>query len=222
MKKLAAIVMSLAVMGSVFFISGCTEDDTAGPVITITDDNDANNRVAQYSATTFDDPGATATDAEDGVVTVTADDNVNMTSAGEWTVIYSATDKAGNTNTKTRTVTVDGGLFLQGSYTAEDFVGSTSYGTYSETITPSSTIWNKINFTKFGKYTNAAVYGTISGGTITIPSQTLLCGLPPDDKNHTFSGSGTYTNVSPFTFTINFHDSSSDGEYDCHDVYVRI
>jgi len=220
MKKLALVFASIILVSGMTLMNSCTTEDTAKPTITITNDDDAHNRVEQFSATAFTDPGATATDVEDGTLTTTATGTVDMNNAGVYTITYTATDGAGNSATAAREVTVDGGLYLAGSYTVEDFVGSTSYGTYAETITASSTSFNRINFTKFGKYVNATVYGTISGKTITIPTQTMECGTPPDNKNHTFNGSGTFTSSSPLTFTITFHDSSADGEYDCHDVYV--
>lgn len=220
MKKLAIVCASFVLLAGMTTMTSCTTEDTAKPVITVTGDTDANNRVEQFSASAYTDPGATATDEEDGTLTTTATGTVDMNNAGVYTITYTATDAAGNSATATREVTVDGGLYLAGSYTVEDFVGSTSYGTYAETITTSSLSFNRINFTKFGKYVNATVYGTIEGKTITIPTQTIECGLAPDNKNHTFSGSGTFTNINPLTFTINFHDSSTDGEYDCHDVYT--
>lgn len=219
MKKFVVTVLSVAFASGVLFFSACTEDDTSKPTITITNNTDAYNRVEQFGAA-YTDPGATANDVQDGDISCTASVIVNMNQAGEYDIIYSATDKAGNTTTATRTVTVDGGLFLAGTYSVEDFVGAVSQGTYTDNITASSITWNKINFTKFGFYQNAAVFGTIANATITIPSQTVTCGLPPNDKAHTFSGSGTFTNINPLVFTITFHDSSTDGEFDCHDVYT--
>lgn len=220
MKKLAYVVASIALVGGMALMNGCTTEDTEKPVITITNDDEAHNRVEQFSAAAYTDPGATAEDTEDGTLATTAEGTVDMANAGEYTITYTAADAAGNTGTETRTVTVDGGLFLAGGYNVEDFVGSTSMGTYAETITTSSLAYNRINFTKFGFYQNATVYGTISGKTITIPTQTVHCGLAPNDKDHTFSGTGTFTSTTPITFTIDFTDVSSDGTFTCHDVYT--
>lgn len=220
MKKLFFVLASAVLVSGMATFTSCTTEDTAKPVITITDDTEAYNRVEQFSASAYTDRGATATDEKDGTLSVTAAGTVDMNNAGDYTITYTATDAAGNTATETRAVTVDGGLFLAGSYTVEDFVGSTSTGTYAETITTSSLSYNRINFTKFGFYQNATVYGTIEGKTITIPTQTLNCGLAPNNKDHTFSGSGTFTNINPLTFTINFTDVSSDGTFTCHDVYT--
>jgi hypothetical protein len=215
---------------SLVILAGCNKDDTdppdvtppdtTPPTITVINNDDTHNRVEQFSLLTYTDPGATAFDAKDGSLTVSVSGTVNMNSAGPYVLTYSATDLASNLATATRTVTVDGGLFLAGSYNVEDFVGSSSTGTYIESISANSTTWNRINFTKFAFYQNAAVYGTIAGTTITIPTQTVHCGLTPNDKDHTFAGSGTYTNSNPISFTINFTDISTDGTFTCHDVYL--
>ncbi len=218
MKKLVLVLSSVVLVSGMALMSGCTTEDTGKPTVTITSDDAAHNRVEQFSASAYTDLGATATDVEDGNLTTTANGTVNMNQAGEYIINYTATDAAGNSGTAARTVTVDGGLFLAGTYTVEDFVGSTSTGTYPETITASSATYNRINFTKFGFYSNATVYGTIDGVTITIPSQTINCGLTPNNKDHTFSGSGTFSNSN--TFTINFTDVSSDGTFTSHDVYT--
>ncbi|NLD69560.1 MAG: PHB depolymerase family esterase [Limnobacter sp.] len=55
----------------------------------------------------FVDPGATATDAEDGELPVTADcSSVDTGSTGRYSCVYRATDSDGNTSTATRAVVV--------------------------------------------------------------------------------------------------------------------
>lgn len=76
--------------------------DTTPPVITIAGSNPFT--VAAGSA--FTDPGATALDAVDGAVTVSATGSVNTSVPGNYTITYSATDAAGNAATATRTVIV--------------------------------------------------------------------------------------------------------------------
>jgi len=79
--------------------------DTTGPVITITGDNPVTIGEGQ----TYTDQGAAAYDSLDGNVTasIQTTSNVNTSSVGTYTVIYSVTDSAGNTSTKTRTVNVE-------------------------------------------------------------------------------------------------------------------
>ncbi|MCX9076374.1 MAG: DUF5011 domain-containing protein, partial [Candidatus Methanoperedens sp.] len=76
--------------------------DTTAPVITITGANPASVTVGG----TYVDAGATAKDAVDGTVAVTAVSTVDTKVVGSYTVIYSATDKAGNKATAVRTVNV--------------------------------------------------------------------------------------------------------------------
>ena len=76
--------------------------DKIAPVIIISGDNP----LKIYQGETFSDPGATATDDRDGVITVTPTGKVDMSTAGDYTITYTATDKAGNKTKATRTVTV--------------------------------------------------------------------------------------------------------------------
>jgi len=76
--------------------------DTVAPIIKISGDNPL--EISQGE--TFSDPGATATDDVDGVITVTPTGTVDMSTVGDYTITYTATDKAGNETNATRTVTV--------------------------------------------------------------------------------------------------------------------
>ena len=73
--------------------------DTTKPVITLNGSATVNHE----QGTSYSDAGATATDAVDGSVTVTTSGTVG-TAAGTYTLEYSATDKAGNKATATRTI----------------------------------------------------------------------------------------------------------------------
>ena len=56
---------------------------------------------------TWTDPGAIAEDDKDGVITnIQVSGTVNVDLVGVYKITYSATDAAGNTGTKTRTVRV--------------------------------------------------------------------------------------------------------------------
>ena len=54
----------------------------------------------------FEDPGATATDAVDGDIDVTVTGTVDTSTVGSYTITYTATDSSGNTSTATRVVNV--------------------------------------------------------------------------------------------------------------------
>jgi endoglucanase Acf2 len=75
--------------------------DRTAPVITVAGASTINHELG----TAYVDPGATATDAVDGPVSVVTTGSVG-TDAGTYTLTYTATDRAGNTATATRTVIV--------------------------------------------------------------------------------------------------------------------
>ena len=217
MKKIALGFASVILLAGVLTFSSCKESDITVPVITITNDDAAHNRVAQFSAAEYTDPGATVVDDVDKNLVATPTGTVNMNAAGDYEIVYTATDGAGNIATATRTVTVDGGLYNAGTYTVEDFTGSTPNGTYPETITASNITNNKIMFTKFAFFVNGAVYGTLSGTTITIPSQTVLCGNPAADR--TFAGTATYS-ATNHNFTLNYTETTNGVTITGHGVYT--
>ena len=78
--------------------------DTTAPVITIS----GANPVDVDLGTTYNDAGATATDANDGDLTasITVSSNVDTNTVGTYTVTYTVSDAAGNQATETRTVNV--------------------------------------------------------------------------------------------------------------------
>ena len=78
--------------------------DTTAPVITIS----GANPVDVDLGTTYNDAGASATDANDGDLTssITVSSNVDTSTVGTYTVTYTVSDAAGNQATETRTVNV--------------------------------------------------------------------------------------------------------------------
>ena len=76
--------------------------DITPPVITLK----GSNPMSIVQDSTFTDPGATATDNVDGTVPVIKSGTVDTSKVGSYTRSYTATDAAGNTATKTRTVNV--------------------------------------------------------------------------------------------------------------------
>ncbi len=76
--------------------------DTLAPGITL----NGGNPIYVELGSTFTDPGATANDTCAGVVPVSVGGSVNTNAPGTNTLIYTATDGNGNTNTATRTVIV--------------------------------------------------------------------------------------------------------------------
>jgi len=76
--------------------------DTVAPVVTL----NGPSPMTVEGGTTFVDPGATAVDNVSGVLPVTITGPVNTNALGTYTRTYSATDAAGNTAFKTRSITV--------------------------------------------------------------------------------------------------------------------
>ena len=78
--------------------------DTTAPIITLTGATTITIQVGQD----FNDPGFAAFDDRDGVinVTITGLDSVDTSKAGEYIILYTATDSAGNTITEQRTILV--------------------------------------------------------------------------------------------------------------------
>src|SRR4051812_26977991 len=103
-KKLTLSLIAIGGM-AVIFLKSCSKDDTAAPNVSVTG---ATSEVVSLQGT-WTDAGATATDDEDGTVSVTSDastTNPNLNKVGTYTITYSATDAAGNTGTAIRTVRV--------------------------------------------------------------------------------------------------------------------
>ena len=77
--------------------------DTTAPVITLTDGSIINLFVGEN----FNEPGATAVDDKDGIITVNiSGDTVDTSATGIYTLIYTATDTSNNETSVTRTVNV--------------------------------------------------------------------------------------------------------------------
>ncbi|MEI6767178.1 MAG: immunoglobulin-like domain-containing protein [Bacteroidota bacterium] len=216
MTAIAVIVLSACKKDSDTSNDSHTSTDFVKPVITLAGQNP--QVVTQFSAVSYADPGATALDDVNGNVAVTASGSVNMNLAGNYTRSYTASDAAGNTAIVSRVVVVNGAAYLEGSYNVQDYTGSTFNGNYTENLNSSFTINNKIVFATFANYAYCPVYGIVSGTTITIPSQTVNCGVPSAD--HTFSGAGSYINNFS-TFTINYTEITNGTSATGYGVYSR-
>ena len=104
--------------------------DRKAPTITL---NSPSEAIEVLFGGKFADPyGATATDTLDGAVEVTSTNDVDTFAVGEYTVTYTAVDKAGNSATATRKVIVKtntaGQLFRTANLCRE---GTQCYGSYS-------------------------------------------------------------------------------------------
>jgi hypothetical protein len=149
--------------------------------------------------TAFNDPGATAVDAYDGPVTVTATNNVNVNSPGSYTAIYSAHDAAGNTASIMRTVIVvdttaptirlnDLTILLPG---LKIIINGQTIRINGQTFTISAS-----TVTLFGHtFTFNGATITIDGQTFTINGQTIML-VPPNGQYQTIAIADLVASVS--------------------------
>ncbi len=79
-----------------------TVNDVTKPQITL----NGGSTVTLNKSSTWNDPGATATDDKDGPIIPVITGSVNTSLPGNYTLTYTATDKAGNSSSVTRTVVV--------------------------------------------------------------------------------------------------------------------
>ena len=77
--------------------------DTTAPVISLEGDSE----MTVEQGTDFTDPGASATDDTDGTVSVSVSGSVDASTAGTYTLTYTAIDAAGNEASAERVVTVE-------------------------------------------------------------------------------------------------------------------
>jgi len=155
------------IMAGVVLFSSCQQDDTEKPIITLNGDKTMYVNLGD----TWQDPGATANDNKDGNLTsqITVTGTVNTNQVGEYTLIYTVSDEAGNTATETRTVYVKADR-LAGTYSVTASVTGPGQGIYdyTENITASSVDYNKLIITNFSGYSNLVVNAFVSGPNISV------------------------------------------------------
>ncbi len=210
---------SIALLAITLTNTGCkkSDADTTKPVITIVGSNPYYFQVSTTTAS-YLDQGASANDDVDGALVATPSGTVTSTQLGTYTITYTATDKAGNVATATRTVYV---VDIAGAYATvvDDTVPSVGAPfTYADNMTMTSD--GKVTVTKFGDYTGGSVHFNLNGpSSLTLPSQTVTCGSP--SASRTFSGSGTINSTAP-TVVINFTEGivgAASGNY--KETYTR-
>ena len=111
MKKALSRSFFLFFILAFIFLFSCNKDNNP-PVITLLGANPQFHCIMQSEDTViylnYEDPGATATDEEDGDLTdkINVNINVDIKQIGIYSVTYSVKDKAGNNATAVREVNV--------------------------------------------------------------------------------------------------------------------
>ncbi len=205
MKTTILNLTAIALIATTSIFTGCKKDDTTAPIVTLT--GAASQTISLQG--TYMEQGATANDDKDGKLTPIASGTVNSNLTGTYTLTYSATDAAGNTGTATRTVIVQNDAYaLAGTYTVTETCNSVASPTVVEVVSASTTVNNRIEFAKFANYAgNTSIYATLTGTTITLPSQTGVGigtnnGGSCDVANHTFASTSGTTTSNGFTLTF--------------------
>lgn len=217
MKKLLIVCCSLILL----FTLSCEKKDSKVPVVTLLG---ANPLALALNSASFDDPGATAMDNEDGDLTglIKTESNVNLNKKGSYGIRYYVSDNAGNTGEAIRTVLVaNQAEFLAGVYTVTDNKidpqGTPTITNYSEIVSASDTINNRLLVTQFGNHINAKVYINRNGNLLAIPQQEMSCGSPPVYRR--FMGTGTILDSTQFV--INYTETIGSAVYTGSGTYTK-
>lgn len=220
MKK--SILLFVLAAGTIMLISSCGTDDTLAPDVNVIGGDETISLNSVYT-----DLGATATDAEDGAVTVTSDlsaSNPNVNLKGVYTITYSATDKAGNEGTATRTVTVvNDADFLGGQYIdAKDSCATPPVNIFDATVTASTTKNNEFtinNFGSFGTGVNVLCKLDVNGTDITATVPQSLGGSA--SLTTVYAVGSKVWSTSPLVFTISYNWDDGTNSDNCISTYIK-
>ena len=193
MKKRRAPIIALAL-----FFASC-QDETGLEIFLSGENPHEVSLNAEYV-----DPGATASDDEDGDISslVTVDGEVNVDLVGDYQLIYEVEDDAGNqAKPVTRTVKVrndadflDGIYFVSANFSYGSSTGTPTVGEPNrDDITSSTTVNNRFFLGAF------PFYCELNGSAISIPEQGTTA--------NSWSGSGSVDATGNMTISI-MHDNS--------------
>lgn len=191
---------SLLLILTLFLVMGsCKKKDTNRPEVKLNGDNN----IYLVLNTSYTEPGATATDPEDGEVSVSIEGEVNTELEGTYEITYSAYDQAGNRGSATRWVHV----YNEGSEICGNFSALTVENldtlTYHAIFSTSTTWNNRVWIVGYGKDSTAVVYADLADNAIVIPTQEYVSGGIP----HYFSGTGTVSQNNGLSILVNYTDS---------------
>lgn len=216
MKKNILLLSSALLFGATVFLIGCKKDDTTAPVVTL--NGDAATTISLQG--TYTELGATANDDEDGSITVVTTGSVDKNKTGDYVITYSATDAAGNEGTATRTVTVkNDAAYLNGTYACTE--GNPVTASWTQTVTASSTVNNRLEFSRFANYSNnTTIRANLVGSEVSMIS-TVATGIGTAGCTHSFisvvGGNPVVKNTTTgkYSFSIRFTDEQQAGGTGC-------
>lgn len=212
MKRKIYTLPFLALLLTTLVFFGCKKDEIP-PVITIL--GDADMEIALNA--TYEDDGATALDDEDGDLTsaIVVTNNVDPAVPGNYSVVYSATDEAGNQGQATRNVSV--------SVMQSNFIGLWSESDdCSAAVTPNDnpnfvagSTDNAFVIVDFLDFFAGNLTVNFDGFDLTVPTQTLG-GLVTADVTGTGTLSSDGTQV-----TLSMTFSTAIGAETCTLTYTK-
>jgi PKD repeat protein len=173
--------------------------------------------VVTFTDQSTHNPTSWAWNFGDGGTSTTQNPTHSYTTVGTYKVTLTVSNSHGSSFDSLYVNVVNALDYLEGSYNVQD---SSMYGIfdYTDNITVSQVYANRVDVTKFAYYLNGAVYFTISGYNVTIPTQTVNCGSPA--ANRTFSGTGTINPAGP-VITINYTEVTGGNTTVGRETYVK-
>jgi phospholipase/lecithinase/hemolysin len=195
-------------ISTIIFLSSCGKEDVNPPVVSL----NGESMVQLLLGGSYTEAGATASDEEDGVLTVNISGEVNTDFAGIYILRYSASDMAGNTGESFRTIHIANTAgFLKGNYKASTLIEGVNTAIFGASVASSTTVNNRIWLSGFSETPELAVYADISDTTLAVPAQASFGGNPPAD--HFVTGSGYFMLTADTIYiSINFTDSTNQGK----------
>jgi hypothetical protein len=207
------------------YASDAKKDDgscTYKPVITIVGANPATVNVGD----TYNDAGATAFVKNEGNVEVTADlSQVNTSSVGSFTVMYSASNAQGTTTASRLVNVVLGQSSYLGNYTTVQECSMTQFPVNGTANVVAGASANELIIQEAFTGIAGIINLTVSGAQITVPTQTVvidLFGLPAGEIS--FSGTGVMNdNATSMTISYDYVNTTPlvGGEGTCVVTYNK-
>lgn len=209
--------ISYIVFISITFFA-CKKEDNISPILKM----NGKDTITIYLNETYLDEGATATDDTDGDLTksIYVKNEVNINLVGNYKVMYTVSDKAGNTSaTQTRIVFVENsskkytGNYFVNNHTLYPSIDSTTYLT---TLIIDSTLNNHLFFTSFADNIPKKVFFIVNGEQVEFPYQEITD--PRDSAKYSFQGYGT---ISDSVININYFKDYRDTTYSCKANFLK-